>query len=44
MTDHVHIRLMVTHAVSRRPKDPAVTIGGPTIVIIPEYKAPDQSQ
>jgi branched-chain amino acid aminotransferase len=42
MTDHVHIRLMVTRGVKSTPyQDPAVTIGGPTIVIIPEYKAPD---
>ena len=42
MTDHVHIRLMVTRGIKSTPyQDPAVTIGGPTIVIIPEYKAPD---
>ena len=44
MTDHVHIRLMVTRGTKSTPyQDPAVTVGGPTIVIIPEYKAPDPS-
>lgn len=42
MEDHVHIRLMVTRGIKATPyQDPAVTIGGPTIVIIPEYKIPD---
>lgn len=42
MEDHVHIRLMVTRGIKSTPyQDPAVTIGGPTIVIIPEYKTPD---
>jgi branched-chain amino acid aminotransferase len=42
MSDHVHIRLMVTRGIKSTPyQDPAVTIGGPTIVIIPEYKEPD---
>ena len=41
MTDHVHIRLMVTRGVKRTPyQDPRVTIGPATIVIIPEYKTP----
>ncbi len=41
MEDHVHIRLMVTRGIKATPyQDPAVTIGGPTIVIIPEYKTP----
>ncbi|MDA8754220.1 aminotransferase class IV, partial [Luminiphilus sp.] len=44
MRDHVHIRLMVTRGIKSTPyQDPAVTISGPTIVIIPEYKAPDPS-
>jgi branched-chain amino acid aminotransferase len=39
MTDGVHIRLMVTRGVKSTPyQDPRVTIGPPTIVIIPEYK------
>lgn len=42
MHDHVHIRLMVTRGIKATPyQDPAVTVGGPTIVIIPEYKTPD---
>ena len=39
MEDGVHIRLMVTRGVKATPyQDPRVTIGAPTIVIIPEYK------
>ncbi len=42
MTEDVHIRLMVTRGVKATPyQDPRVTIGPATIVIIPEYKAPD---
>ena len=42
MEDDVHIRLMVSRGIKATPyQDPAVTIGGPTIVIIPEYKVPD---
>ena len=41
MCDGVHIRLMVTRGVKRTPyQDPRVTIGPPTVVIIPEYKTP----
>ncbi|ESR22675.1 aminotransferase class IV [Lutibaculum baratangense] len=41
MTDGVHVRLMVTRGVKRTPyQDPRMTIGEPTIVIIPEYKSP----
>ncbi|MCW2306240.1 aminotransferase class IV [Rhodobium gokarnense] len=41
MTDHVHIRLMVTRGEKATPyQDPRITIGPPTIVIIPEYKEP----
>ncbi|MDX2158097.1 MAG: aminotransferase class IV [Hyphomicrobiaceae bacterium] len=41
MRDGVHIRLMVTRGVKRTPyQDPRVTIGPPTVVIIPEYKSP----
>lgn len=44
MDDHVHIRLMVSRGIKATPyQDPAVTISGPTIVIIPEYKNPDPS-
>jgi branched-chain amino acid aminotransferase len=42
MSDGVHIRLMVTRGVKATPyQDPRVTIGKPTIVIIPEYKEPN---
>jgi branched-chain amino acid aminotransferase len=42
MDEDVHIRLMVSRGVKSTPyQDPAVTISGPTIVIIPEYKNPD---
>ncbi len=42
MQDHVHIRLMVSRGIKSTPyQDPVVTISGPTIVIIPEYKMPD---
>lgn len=44
MEDHVHIRLMVSRGIKSTPyQDPAVTVSGPTIVIIPEYKIPDPS-
>ena len=41
MRDGVHIRLMATRGVKRSPyQDPRLTIGGATIVIIPEWKLP----
>src|SRR5450631_978179 len=41
MNDGVHIRLMVTRGKKRSPyQDPRLTIGGATIVIIPEWKLP----
>ena len=41
MTDGVHIRLMVTRGVKRSPyQDPRLTIGGATVVVIPEWKRP----
>ncbi len=41
MTDHVHVRLMVTRGIKMTPyQDPRVTIGPATLVIIPEYKNP----
>jgi branched-chain amino acid aminotransferase len=41
MSEGVHVRLMVTRGVKRTPyQDPRVTVGPPTIVIIPEYKQP----
>ena len=42
MDEGVHIRLMVTRGVRSTPyQDPRVVVGGPTIVIIPEYKEAD---
>ena len=42
MEDGVHIRLMVTRGVKSTPyQDPRVTIGPPTVVIVPEYKSAD---
>jgi branched-chain amino acid aminotransferase len=39
MSTDVHVRLMVTRGVKKTPsQDPRLTIGGPTIVIIAEYK------
>ncbi|MCB9948678.1 MAG: aminotransferase class IV [Rhodospirillaceae bacterium] len=41
MTSDVHIRVMITRGIKATPyQDPRATIGGPTIVIIPEYKRP----
>ena len=37
--DGVHVRLMITRGVKKTPnQDPRHTIGGPTVVIVPEYK------
>ncbi|GHA87876.1 aminotransferase class IV [Algimonas arctica] len=42
MTDHVHIRLMVTRGLRSTPyQDPRVIISPATIVIAAEYKQPD---
>lgn len=39
MTGGVHVRLMVTRGLKATPyQDPRVNVGGPTIVIVPEYK------
>ena len=39
MTDGVHIRLIVSRGLKRTPyQHPNANVGGPTIVIIPEYK------
>ncbi|MEP6987360.1 MAG: aminotransferase class IV [Chloroflexota bacterium] len=39
MDTDVHVRLMVTRGIKKTPsQDPRLTIGGPTIVIIAEYK------
>jgi len=41
MTDDVHVRLMVTRGPKKTPfQDPRLSLWGPTIVIIPEYKVP----
>ncbi len=40
--DKVHVRLMVTRGLKATPyQDPRVNIGPATVVIVPEYKAPD---
>ncbi len=42
-SNDVHIRVMITRGNKRSPsQDPRANIGGPTIVIIPEYKAPSR--
>jgi branched-chain amino acid aminotransferase len=41
MDSGVHLRLMVTRGIRATPyQDPRVVVGGPTVVIVPEYKAP----
>lgn len=41
MTDGAHMRLMITRGVKKTPnQDPRFVIGGPTIVIVAEYKSP----
>lgn len=41
MRDDVHVRLMVTRGPKKTPfQDPRLSLWGPTIVIIPEYKVP----
>ncbi len=43
MDEGVHVRLMVTRGVRSTPyQDPRVVVGSPTIVVIPEYKAPPE--
>ncbi|WP_047547017.1 aminotransferase class IV [Psychroserpens sp. Hel_I_66] len=43
MTDHVHVRIMITRGIKKTPsQDPRLTISGPNIVIIPEYKKASQ--
>jgi branched-chain amino acid aminotransferase len=44
ISDGVHIRLMISRGIKRSPsQDPRVNIGGPTVVIIAEYKRPSQN-
>lgn len=39
MQDGVHVRIMVTRGIKKTPsQDPRLTISGPNVVIIPEYK------
>lgn len=39
MHDHVHVRVMVTRGIKKTPsQDPRLTISGPNVVIIAEYK------
>ena len=39
MTDHIHIRLIVSRGLKKTPyQHPSANVGGPTVVIIPEYK------
>jgi branched-chain amino acid aminotransferase len=39
MQDGVHVRIMVTRGIKKTPsQDPRLTISGPNLVIIPEYK------
>ena len=41
MWDGVHVRLMVTRGLKTTPyQSPAATVGGPTVVILPEWKDP----
>lgn len=43
MTNHVHVRIMITRGIKKTPsQDPRLTISGPNIVIIPEYKKASQ--
>ena len=44
MTDGVHIRVMITRGIKKTPsQDPRLTITGPNLVIVPEYKMADES-
>lgn len=43
MTDDAHVRLMITRGRKKVPfQDPRLSIYGPTIVVIPEYKVADE--
>ena len=44
MIDGVHVRMMVTRGIKKTPsQDPRLTISGPNLVIIPEFKMADPS-
>jgi branched-chain amino acid aminotransferase len=39
MSDNVHVRIMITRGIKKTPsQDPRLTISGPNVVIIPEFK------
>ena len=39
MNDDVHVRIMITRGIKKTPsQDPRLTISGPNVVILPEYK------
>lgn len=43
MEDGVHVRIMVTRGIKKTPsQDPRLTISGPNVVILPEYKMADE--
>jgi len=44
MDDGVHVRIMITRGIKKTPsQDPRLTISGPNVVIIPEYKTASES-
>ncbi|WP_422105045.1 aminotransferase class IV [Winogradskyella sp.] len=44
MNDGVHVRIMVTRGIKKTPsQDPRLTISGPNVVIIPEYKTASEA-
>lgn len=43
MHDNVHVRIMVTRGIKKTPsQDPRLTISGPNVVILPEFKKASQ--
>jgi branched-chain amino acid aminotransferase len=43
MHDNVHVRMMLTRGIKKTPsQDPRLTISGPNLVIIAEYKLPNE--
>jgi branched-chain amino acid aminotransferase len=44
MSDGVHVRIMLTRGIKKTPsQDPRLTISGPNVVIIPEFKEASKS-
>ena len=44
MEDGVHVRIMITRGIKKTPsQDPRLTISGPNVVVIPEFKIADKS-